>query len=216
MAQQLDRQERAVLTPDSPDVPEKRQERRDAAENRKRVLEVAQRLFEEEGVEAVSMHQIAQAAGVGQGTLYRRYPHKGELCRDLLSETYQRFRQETEEYLARTRADGTPALARLDGLLERYIGIMDTKTSLLAAIGDACWGQRRVEKFQSAGYQWAHDTIAGLLAEAVANGELRPIDPSFTADTLQAALSPDVYQFQRDVRGLTPEEMLQNIRRIFA
>lgn len=203
--------EGAVLPPISPD---RRQERRDAAENRQRVLEVAQRMFEEFGVEAVSMHQIAQAAGVGQGTLYRRYPHKGELCRDLLAETVQHFREETETYLAKS-ADA-PALERLDCLLERYIDLMGTKTSLLAAIGDACWGQRRIEKFQSPGYQWAHGTIAGLLAEAVDREELRPIDPTFTADALLAAMSPDVYQFQCEVRGLTPEQILQNIRKIFA
>jgi AcrR family transcriptional regulator len=210
---QLDRLEEAVTVLPSPS-PEKRPERRDAAENRQRVLGVARRLFEEHGVESVSMHQIAQAAGVGQGTLYRRYPHKGELCRDLLSETFESFRAETENYLSENTA--TPALERLNCLLERYVGLMDTKTSLLAAIGDACWGQRRVEKFQTAGYQWAHGTITALLTEAVANGELRPMDPCFTADTVLAALSADVYQFQRDVRGLTRDEILQNLRRIFA
>jgi AcrR family transcriptional regulator len=175
---------------------------------------VARRLFAQHGVDEVSMHQIAQAAGVGQGTLYRRYPHKGELCRDLLSETVQGFRAETEAYLTENAA--LPALDRLTCTLARYIDLMDTKTALLAAVGDACWGQRRVEKFQSPGYQWAHDTLAALLTEAVADGELRPIDPSFTADALLAALSADVYQFQRDVRGKSKGEILQGIRRIFA
>jgi AcrR family transcriptional regulator len=198
-----------------PAGPDQRRERRDAAENRKRVLAVAERLFEESGVEAVSMHQIAQAAGVGQGTLYRRYPHKGELCRDLLSETTQRFRQEIEDYLARNEG-GTPALERLISVLARFVQLMETKTSLLAAIGDACWGQRRAEKFQSPGYQWIHGTVAALLTEAVAKGELRALDARFTADALLAALSPDVYQFQREERGLTPQEILQGVCRIFA
>lgn len=213
MSQQLDRLEEAITVLPSAS-PDKRPERRDAAENRQRVLGVARRLFEEHGVESVSMHQIAQAAGVGQGTLYRRYPHKGELCRDLLSETFVSFRADTENYLSENAA--TPALERLNCILERYVGLMDTKTSLLAAIGDACWGQRRVEKFQSAGYQWAHGMMTALLSEAVANRELRPMDPCFTADTILAALSADVYQFQRDVRGLSRDEILQNLRRIFA
>ena len=71
--------------------PHIRHERRDAAEHRQRILNVAQRLFAEHGVDAVSMHQIARAAGIGQGTLYRRYAHKGELCMDLLHERYERF-----------------------------------------------------------------------------------------------------------------------------
>src|SRR3954447_15859595 len=127
MAQQVDRLEEPIQG-------DRRPERRDAAENRQRILGAARRLFEEGGVESVSMHQIAQAAGVGQGTLYRRYPHKGELCRDLLSETFQDFRAAIAEYLAESAA--SPALERLDSILERYIDLMDTKTALLAAIGD--------------------------------------------------------------------------------
>jgi AcrR family transcriptional regulator len=194
---------------------EERPERRDAAENRKRILDAAQRLFEEVGVEAVSMHQIAQAAGVGQGTLYRRYAHKGELCRDLLAESADRFRAESEAYLAGVAGTTSP-LERLTGLLARLVALVETKLGLLAAIGDACWGGRRVEKFRSPGYQWVHGAIAGLLAEAVARGEISPLDTAFTADALMAALSPDVYQFQREERGLTPEQILQGVCRIFA
>ena len=71
-----------------------RHERRDAAEHRQRILEVAQRLFAEHGVDAVSMHQIAMEAGIGQGTLYRRYRHKGELCVDLMHEQHEQFMEE--------------------------------------------------------------------------------------------------------------------------
>src|SRR5215471_19498441 len=73
---------------------EKRHERRDAAEHRQRILEVARRLFAQQGVEAVSMHQIALATGIGQGTLYRRYANKGELCMDLLCEQYEHCGEE--------------------------------------------------------------------------------------------------------------------------
>ncbi|HZG64870.1 MAG TPA: helix-turn-helix domain-containing protein, partial [Rubrobacteraceae bacterium] len=62
-------------------------ERRDAAESRRRVLDTARELFEERGVDSVSMHEIGRAAGVGQGTLYRRYEHKGALCSALLFES---------------------------------------------------------------------------------------------------------------------------------
>jgi AcrR family transcriptional regulator len=196
-------------------VLDKRQERRDAAENRKRILDAAQQLFMESGVEAVSMHQIAQAAGVGQGTLYRRYAHKGELCRDLLSESADRFIAGTEQQWAQDQRE-TPALERLTGLLARYLTLVETKLSLMAAIGDACWGGRRGEKFRTSGYRWMHRTIAGLLTEAMEQGELCPLDASFTADALLASLSPDVYQFQREERGLTPEQILQGVCRLFA
>lgn len=205
--------ETALATPQA--EADKRQERRDAAENRRRILDAAQQLFLECGVEAVSMHQIAQAAGVGQGTLYRRYAHKGELAQDLLSESADRFRAEVEGYLAQADSS-TPALERLTGLLSRLVQLLEAKLSLLAAIGDACWGERRVDKFRMPVYRWLHGIIAGLLAEAVAREELRPLDPTFTADALMAALSPDAFQFQREERGLTPEQILQGVCRIFA
>src|SRR5436309_15903750 len=80
----------------------RRHERRDAAEHRQRILEVARRLFAEHGVEAVSMHQIARDAKIGQGTLYRRYAHKDELCMDLLQERQERFVDEITVLLMAT------------------------------------------------------------------------------------------------------------------
>ena len=79
-----------------------RHERRDAAEHRRRILDVAQRLFAQHGVDAVSMHQIALAAGIGQGTLYRRYRHKGELCMDLMREHHEQFAEEVAALFAQT------------------------------------------------------------------------------------------------------------------
>src|SRR5438477_373209 len=70
-----------------------RGERRDAAENRRRVLAAARELFAERGIETVSMHDIAQTAGIGQGTLYRRFPHKGALCHVLLEDNMQKFHE---------------------------------------------------------------------------------------------------------------------------
>ena len=48
-------------------------ERSDAARNRELILAAARRLFDEEGPAAVSMDRVAEEAGVGKGTLYRRF-----------------------------------------------------------------------------------------------------------------------------------------------
>ena len=49
--------------------------RRDAAANRERILDTARRLFSEQGLDA-SMDDVARGAGVGAGTLYRRFPSR--------------------------------------------------------------------------------------------------------------------------------------------
>lgn len=67
--------------------------RRDAAENRQRLLDAAATVFSARGLEA-GVDEIARAAGVGMGTLYRRFPTKdaliSELVRELLNDLVAR------------------------------------------------------------------------------------------------------------------------------
>jgi AcrR family transcriptional regulator len=73
-------------------LPERRPLRRDAAQHREQLLEAAARLFATQGLSA-SVEEIARLAGVGMGTLYRRFPTKealiGELVREQLSEVIE-------------------------------------------------------------------------------------------------------------------------------
>ena len=54
--------------------------RRDAQRNRERIQAAALELFAERGVE-VTLDDVAERAGVGVGTVYRRYPNKDALTR---------------------------------------------------------------------------------------------------------------------------------------
>ena len=67
------------------------QERADAARNRAKALAAAERLFAALWVAAVSMDDIAASAGVGKGTLYRRFGDKSGLAAALLDERESRF-----------------------------------------------------------------------------------------------------------------------------
>ena len=160
-------------------MPRPRFERRDATEHRRCILEVAHRLFAEHGVDAVSMHQIAITAKIGQGTLYRRYAHKGELCMDLLREHHEQFVAEIATLFATSAA--SPPLVKLDGVLVRCVTFLEEQGALLMPLAgiDARYGlcgesdnSRRIS-LQHAGYfLWLQELIAGLLAEAVERGEL--------------------------------------------
>src|ERR1700740_1037708 len=61
-------------------------ERADAARNRERILCSAVRLFDERGVDCVSMDDVAEAAGVGKGTVFRRFGSRAALAQAVLSE----------------------------------------------------------------------------------------------------------------------------------
>jgi AcrR family transcriptional regulator len=205
-----------------PFIPLVRAERRDAAEHRQRILEVARSLFARQGVDDVSMHQIAMAAGIGQGTLYRRYAHKGELCMDLLRDGHERFVEEIAAFFATTAT--SPALERLDGVLAHLVAFLEEQGALLGPIAvtnlrDALCDETdksRRHAYQSEPlYLWLHELLASLLTEAVGRGELASIDVVYTADAMLATLHPMCYRFQRQERGFSPERILQGLRRIY-
>jgi AcrR family transcriptional regulator len=199
-----------------------RHERRDAAEHRQRILEVAQRLFAERGVDAVSMHQIALAAGIGQGTLYRRYRHKGELCMDLMREHHERFAEDITALFAQTET--APTLQRLYGVLIKMVALLEEQVTFLGPIGGTMMrdaqcneadSSRRFSSQQSPWYLWLHGLLVGLLTEAIECGELVAFDVPFIVDTMMAVLNPPFYRFQRLERGFSQERILQGLRRIY-
>ncbi len=196
-----------------------RHERRDAMEHRQRILQVAQNLFAKYGVHAVSMHQIAKAAGVGQGTLYRRYAHKGDLCMDMLQERHERLYDDITTLFI-TKADAS-VLERLDGVLALSIAFLEEQGALLGPIAFTemreamCIEANAQHVPLHSFYLWLHGTFVRLLIEAVERKELSVIDTSFTADAILATLNPMFYRMQRQERGLSPEHILQGLRHIY-
>ena len=67
--------------------------RADAARNAARILDACERLFSERGVENVSMDEIAAEAGVGKGTLFRRFGDRAGLARAVIGERERRSRR---------------------------------------------------------------------------------------------------------------------------
>ena len=146
-----------------------RRVRADALRNEDAVLEAAKQVFATHGVDA-PVREIAARAGVGMGTLYRRFPKRSDLVAAV-------FRREVDacaadaETLAAEHAPGE-ALARW---LRRYAGFLTTKKGLAAALhsGDPAF-EALPEYFRGQ----FEPPLAALLAAAAAAGEARgDVDP---------------------------------------
>ncbi len=74
----------------SPTAP---RERADAARNRRKILDAAARLFAERGVDAVSLDAVAAEAGVGKGTVFRRFGDRSGLAAALLDDQERTLQQ---------------------------------------------------------------------------------------------------------------------------
>jgi AcrR family transcriptional regulator len=177
-----------LLEPDSA-------ERADAARNRSRILCEAARLFDERGAGCVSMDEVAQAAGVGKGTLFRRFGSRAALARAVLSERERVFQESI------IRGDpplgpGAPAGERLVAFGEAMLDMLEAHAQLLGAaeVGGA--------RFLSAPYALHRLHVTLLLREADPR-----CDAELLAETLLAALSAELFIYLRNMRELPLDRM---------
>lgn len=155
----------------------------------KSILQTASQLFSEYGVEAVSMHQIAKCAGVGQGTLYRRYSNKADLCMGMMQDNFDQLRDEVGRYL--TDAGQHSAKARLKGVIDILLQFLDKKSKMLGIIqAHQLLEHKKNDFFGSPPYKYIHSLLCGLMNEARGQELKAGVDAEFAAHTMIAVLSP--------------------------
>lgn len=186
-----------------------RKERRDAAEHRRIILQKAQSLFMEHGVNQVSMHQIAKSAGVGQGTLYRRYAHKGDLCLDLVLESYRLLNEKMEKYLS--EATETPASQRLERIISDWVDFVEEKYQWIGTIQQSNCHEGLSYFFTSPIYLTMQDRICKLIEEASQEIGNTVLDPVFTTDAIINSTGPSMYQLYREERCYSAEEYKKSL-----
>ena len=189
-----------------------RSERRDAAENRQRILDAAIKLFEQNGVEQVSMNQIANEAQVGPGTLYRRYKNKSELCLDLIKDKVDLLFNDIENYLEQNQSD--PPSQRLKGIIGLFIRFREKKAQLLTGVEDSSATNPLRARIQSPLFSELHQLLVEMF-DKMNTAEQTHFNSVFRADILLMALSRDFYSLQREVRGYTPEMISEQLCALF-
>ena len=172
-----------------------RAERADAARNRARVLHAARTLFREHGVAAVTMDQVAAAAGVGKGTLFRRFGDKAGLAAALL-DARERELQAAILTGAPPLGPGAAPVDRLVAFLDAYAGFLDDNLDLVHLSETARPGAR----YDIGAYRLWHRHVA-LLVEQADSGA----DAGFVAHALLAPLAADQ---RMALRGeITPQRL---------
>jgi len=178
-------------------------ERADAARNRVKALAAAERLFAARGVAAVSMDDIAASAGVGKGTLYRRFGDKSGLAAALLDERESRL-QAALLGGPPPLGPGAPPADRLAAFVTAYLEFVDAHLDLVAMSQTASPGAR----LRTGSHQFWCQHCRILLSEAGA------ADPGLRADAILAALTAEQVRYWRHTEGRSLPELASAIAEI--
>jgi AcrR family transcriptional regulator len=185
----------ALTTMQLPVLADEPPERADAARNRARVLAAAVMLFEERGADCVSMDEVAAAAGVGKGTLFRRFGDRAGLAQAVLDERERRFQEEVIRG-PEPLGPGAPPIERLIAFGERVIEIRAQHLPLVLMAED------REARFRSGPFAFYRLHITVLVREADPL-----VDAEYVADVLLAALSAQLIAYMTKVREMSRERL---------
>jgi AcrR family transcriptional regulator len=166
---------------DSRELPATRPLRKDAERNRQRILRAAAEVFTSRGLQA-TLDDVARQAGVGVGTVYRRFPDKESLAEALFEERIQALVALAEEALAEP-----DSWAGLVSFLENACELLATDRGLREILMFATYGRDRVER----GKARMQPAVTRLVERAQRDGkirdDLRPTDVLFIEFMLTSA-----------------------------
>jgi AcrR family transcriptional regulator len=164
------------------------------------VLDAAARLLAEDP-SGTTMEQIAAAAGVGKGTLYRRYPDRTAIAAALLDE----HERDLQERILRGPAPLGPGAApaqRLRAFYAAYVAFLEQHGHLSRAIESA------PQRLRSGAHGAWRQHVALLVREAGLPA------PDVLAEQLLAPLDPALYAYQREELGRTPKQIVAALGRL--
>lgn len=171
-------------------------ERSDAARNRDAVLGAAQQLIERCGVDSVTMDAVADAAGVGKGTVFRRFGNRAGLMARLLDESEAAF-QGSVISGPPPLGPGAPPRDRLLAFGRARLVSNLTNADLLLAASGADTGR------SYAAYSFTATHVRYLLGQLEVRGDI-----ALLATSLLAPLEVPILRQQVNIERMTVERII--------
>ncbi|GAB3117473.1 TetR/AcrR family transcriptional regulator [Janibacter alkaliphilus] len=180
-------------------------ERSDAAANRARILASAAVLSDQRGLANLRMDEVAEHAGVGVGTIYRRFGDRSGLILALVDHSEVEF-QQAFLFGPPPLGPGADPLARIRAFVRAFVDrVVLRGEALLVAETSAPFG-----RFSRA-YGLHHTHLASQIAAADPEA-----DAAWLADAVLAAMSAELVQYQLDERRWTAERIVDGVLTLVA
>jgi AcrR family transcriptional regulator len=173
-------------------------ERADATANRQRILDAATRLFTERGVSCTSMDAIAAEAGVGKGTVFRRFGDRASLAMAVLDASERAL----QDAIIRGPAPLGPGAPPRERLVAFGTAMLDRLEEHQEVILDAEQHHGGGSYLESRPHAVHRTHVRHLVAQL----DL-PTDVDYLADVLLLPLTATTFTDQRRTRGMPLEQL---------
>jgi len=192
----------AARPPAAPALPMQgwRPQREAATRNHQALLDAAAELVRERGVADVDVRDIASRAGVGVGTVYRRFGDKANLIAAVIGQQ-ERDLQDALLSGPAPLGPGAPPADRLAAFLQALCALTEANLDILTASE----GASPAARFRIGAYSAWRLHVTVLLRQADP-----ALDADWWADTLLAPLGAALYRHQRRERGFSAERIAAN------
>lgn len=149
-------------------------------EARERLLRAAEKLFAEKGFAATSVQEIAEAATVNKALLYYYFEDKHSLYVSLIDDGVAEF----ERMLDGSLATEGPHPDRLEAFVRAHVDLLWNRGDLIRVVHRALIAGDHEELGLEQKFERCLGRLEAFIAEAVAEGAFRPVDPAMTARSL--------------------------------
>ena len=156
--------------------------RADAARNRELIISAAAAVFAERGLEAATA-EIAQRAGVGEATLFRRFPTKDDLIDAVIA-----TRMEEVSALADDAAGHPDPAASLERFMEELVKQFSRDRGFFEAAGERCMNDPKFQPQRERALEAAGRLLKRAQEAGAVRGDLSPSDISFLAGSAAYAM----------------------------
>ncbi len=195
----------------------------DKKEKRSQILETAIRVFAQKGVNNTKIADIAQAAGIGKGTVYEYYQSKEEI----ITASFRHFMESMSGVIGRRLLHVRDPLDKLLAYFASWGEIVDSQFMGYIEVVLDFWaeGIRREKTAMTINlaemYAEYRATVERLLDECISNGRIRPVDTTITASILlgtmdgllvQWVADRDVFDIKQAIE-LLPRILIEGLKR---
>jgi len=158
----------------------------EAGGKRERILDAAVRVFAEQGFYHAKVAQIAQLAGVADGTIYLYFKSKDDLLISLFEDRMTEVNAQLREALDSARG----AVERLKRVIRMHLALVEQNLPMAEVISvELRQSSKFVKEYANPKFVEFLRLIAGAIADGQEHGELRrDVDPQLIARSLFGAL----------------------------